>query len=66
MQCESYKRESLITSQLQQEDGIYANKDEDDDNRLSFLRSAHIDDTLVKNNSSKDELKIQDPVAASY
>ena len=43
-QCESHERESLITSQLHQEDGTETEKDEcndshmndDDDNRLSF------------------------------
>ena len=70
----SKKGESLISFQPQQEDGIDVDNDEDDDshmsddddNRFSFATSSPIDDTTVENNSSYDELKIQDNTTASH
>ena len=73
-QCEVHNRESLITLQQQQENGIDTDNDEedvsdvsnDDDNIFSFATSESVDDTIVKNNLSEDELKIKDAEAASY
>jgi len=37
-----------------------------DDNRLSFATHAPVSDTVVENNLSEDELKIQDSAADSH
>lgn len=64
----------MIRSEQHQEDGVDAENDEDDDshmndddhNRFAFTTSKPIEDTLVKNNSSEDELKIQDDASDSH
>ena len=38
--------------------------DEDDDNRLSFVRSIHVDPSALENRMSESELRIQDAASA--
>ena len=64
----------MITSQTQQEDGTDAENDEDDHsymndnarNRFALITSRPVDNKIIENNLSEDELTIQDAAAASY